>query len=65
VPRWDAEDYEAVEQKLEGLTANILEIPIGEIPRRYQCHTMGVSDSIGRLLHMVSWEVVCYREHHP
>jgi hypothetical protein len=46
VVRWDAEDYEAVEQNLEGLTMNILDMAIGEIPRHYQCHTMGVSESI-------------------
>jgi hypothetical protein len=47
VPRWDAEDYEAVEQNLEGLTADIPDMPLGEVPRRYQCHTVGVSESVG------------------
>jgi hypothetical protein len=50
VARWDVEDYEAVEQNLEGLTADVPDIAIGEIPRRYQCHTVGMSESLSRLL---------------
>jgi hypothetical protein len=65
VARWDAEDYEAVEQNLEGLTADVLDITIGEILRRHQCHTVGMSESLSRLLHRVAQLVVCYREHHP
>ena len=44
--RWDAEDYEVVEQNLEGLTADIPDMAIGEIPRRYQHHIVGMSESI-------------------
>ena len=47
VPQWDVEDYQAVEQNLEGLTADILDMPLGEVPQHYQCHTVGVSESIG------------------
>ena len=65
VARWDAKDYEAVEQNLEGLTTDVPDIVIGEIPRRYQGHTVGVSESLSRLLRRVSREVVCYRERHP
>jgi hypothetical protein len=65
VPRWDAKDYEAVEQNLEGLTAYIPDMPLGEVPQRYQCHTVGVLEFIGRLLHRVSRAVVCYCERHP
>jgi hypothetical protein len=65
VPQWDAEDYQAVEQNLEGLTTDIPDMPLGEVPRRYQRHTVGVSESIGRLLRRVSRAVVCYRERHP
>jgi hypothetical protein len=54
VARWDAEDYEEVEHNLEGLTTDVPDIAIGEIPRRYQCHTMGVSKSISRLLRRVA-----------
>ena len=35
VVRWDVEDYEAVEQNLEGLTVDVPYIAIGEIPRHY------------------------------
>jgi hypothetical protein len=65
VARWDAEDYEAVEQNLEGLTADVPNIAIGEIPRHYQRHTMGMSESLSRLLRRVARAVVCYRERHP
>jgi hypothetical protein len=65
VLRWDVEDYEAVVKNSEGLTAEILDMPIGEIPWRYQRHTMGVSESIGFLLRRVARAVVCYRERHP
>nr|ADE75955.1 unknown [Picea sitchensis] len=60
VPPWDAEDYEAVEQNLEGLTANIPDMLLGEVPRRYQRHTVGVLESIGRLLRRVARAIVCY-----
>ena len=62
--RWDAEDYEAMEQNLEGLTTDVLDISIREIPRRYQHHTVGVSKSISRLLRRVAQAVVCYHERH-
>jgi hypothetical protein len=65
VARWDAKYYEAVEQNLEGLTANVLDIAIGEISRRYQRHIVGVFESLSRMLRRVARAVVCYREHHP
>jgi hypothetical protein len=58
-------DLEVIEQNLEGLTMNILDATVDEIPRHYQYHTVGVSASIGRLLHRVEQEVVCYNEKHP
>jgi hypothetical protein len=64
VERWDTEDYEAIEQNLEGLTADVPNITIGEIPRCYQHHTVGVSESLSRLLHRVARVVVCYHECH-
>jgi len=48
VAGWDASDYEAVEQNLEGLTTDIPDIQIDEILRRYQRHTAGVSGSLSR-----------------
>jgi hypothetical protein len=40
-------DYEAIEKNLEGLTVDIPDASIDEIPRHYQCQTVGVSTSIG------------------
>jgi hypothetical protein len=48
------EDLEEIEQNLEGLTMNIPEIMVDELPRCYQCHTVGLSASIGRLFHRVA-----------
>jgi hypothetical protein len=63
VPQY-AEDYQVVEQNLEGLTTDILDMTLEEIPRCDQCHTVGVSTSMGRLLRRVSRVVVCYHERH-
>ena len=65
VAGWDIKDYEAMEQKLEGLMADIPDMLIEEVPRRYQCHTIGVSDSLSWLLRWVARAVVCYHERHP
>jgi hypothetical protein len=65
VPQWEARDYQAVEQNLEGLTTDIPDMPLGEVPRRDQRHTVGVSESMSQLLCRVSQAVVCYRERHP
>jgi hypothetical protein len=43
VAGWDADDYEAIEQNLEGLTAGIPDMSIGEVPRHFQRHTVGVA----------------------
>jgi hypothetical protein len=59
-----AEDYQVVEQNLEGLTADIPDMPLEEVPWCDQCHTVGVSGSMSRLLCRVSRAVVCYRECH-
>ena len=64
VARWDVEDYEAIEHNLEGLTEDVPDITIGEIPRHYQRHIVGMFESLSRLLHRVARAVVCYREHH-
>jgi hypothetical protein len=44
-PQYD-EDYQVVEQNLEGLTANIPDMPLEEVPRRDQRHIVGVSGSM-------------------
>jgi hypothetical protein len=58
VAGWNADDYEAMEQNLEGLMTGILDMLIEEVPRCYQCHTVGVSGSLSRLLRRVAWTVV-------
>jgi hypothetical protein len=64
VPQY-AEDYQVVEQNLEGLTADITDMSLEEVTRRDQRHTVGVSGSMIRLLYRVSWAVVCHRKCHP
>jgi hypothetical protein len=54
-----------VEQNLEGLTADIPDMTLEEVPRRDQCHTVGVSASMSRLLRRVAREVMCYHHRHP
>jgi hypothetical protein len=63
VPQY-AEDYVTVEKNLEGLMVDVPDMPLEEIPRRDQRHTMGVSAFMGRLLRRVARTLVCYREHH-
>ena len=63
VPQY-AEDYLTVEKNLEGLMHDVPDMPLEEIPRRDQRHTVGVSASMGRLLRKVARTLVCYREHH-
>jgi hypothetical protein len=64
VPQY-AEDYQVVEQNLEGLTTDIPDMNLEEVPRRDQRHTVGVSTTMGRLVRRVARAVVCYRECHP
>jgi hypothetical protein len=49
VAGWDFDDYEAMEQNLEGLTTDIPDMSIEEVPRRYQCHTVGMFISLSQL----------------
>jgi hypothetical protein len=43
---------------------NVLDATIDYIPRHYQCHIVGMSASIGRMLRSVAQVVVCYSEQH-
>jgi hypothetical protein len=36
------EDLKEIEHNLEGLTMDIPNITMDELPRRYQCHTIGI-----------------------
>jgi hypothetical protein len=58
-------DLEVIEKSLEGLTVNIPDATMDELPLHYQRHTIGVSTSIGRLLHIGAREVVFYNVKHP
>jgi hypothetical protein len=58
-------DLEAIEQNLEGLTMHVLDATVDELPRHYQRRTVGVSTSIGRLLHRLARAVSCYNKKHP
>ena len=56
------EDLEEIEQNLEGLTLNILDITVDDLPQCYQRHKVGVSTSIGRQHHQVARGVIFYIE---
>ena len=62
---WDSNDYEGMEQNLEGLATDIPDMSIEEVSRHYQCHTVGMSNSLSWLLHRVTQAMVCYHEGHP
>jgi hypothetical protein len=57
-------DLEVVEHNLEGLTMHVPDTIVDDLPRHYQHHTVGISASIGQLLHREAQEVVYYREQH-
>jgi hypothetical protein len=65
VARVVATDYETIKQNLEGLTMNIPDASIDDVSRHYQRHTVGMSTSIGGLLHRVAREVTYYSKQHP
>jgi hypothetical protein len=58
-------EFETIEKNMEGLTMNILDASIDNIPRHYQHHTVGVFASIGLLLYRVACVVMSYSEKHP
>ena len=60
-----SDNEEEITRNLDGLTRGILEYAqVGDIPRQYPRHTVGVSDRIHRLLTRVVRVVTCYDEHH-
>ena len=60
----DDEEVEYLEENLQCLTVGIPYMTTDEVPRRYQCHTVGVSGQFYTLLHRVAEAIVCYHEHH-
>ena len=60
-----SDNEEEITQNLEGLTHCILEYArMGDVPRQYQRHTVGVPTHIHRLLRRLVRAVTCYHEHH-
>ena len=58
------EELEDLEENLQNLTVGIPNMTTYEVPRRYQCHTTGVSGRFSRLLHRVAQAISCYHEFH-
>ena len=58
------EELEDLEENLQCLTVGIPDVTTGKVPRRYQCHTAGVSGRLSRILHRVAQAIACYHEHH-
>ena len=54
------EELVDVEEKLQHLTVGIPDVATDRVPRRYQCHTVGVSEQFARLLRKVAQAIACY-----
>ena len=54
------EDLGDLEENLQHLTVGIPDVATDMVPRRYQCHTVGVSEWFSRLLHRVAQAITCY-----
>ena len=54
------EELRDLEEKLQHLTVGILDVAIERVPRRYQCHTVGVSEQFAKLLRRVAQAIACY-----
>lgn len=60
-----SDNEEEIVRNLEGLTHGIPEYArIGDMPRLYQRHTVGVSNRIRWLLIHIVRDVPCYHYHH-
>ena len=59
-----AETLAAVQEQVEGLTFEIPDVRIDELPLRLQRHTAGVPRRWSRPLRMIAQAVACYHEHH-
>ena len=54
------EELGDVEENLQHLTVGILDVAIDKVPKRYQHHTIGVSERFARLLRRVAQAIACY-----
>ena len=53
-----------LDENLNGLTLDIPNASIDDLPRRYQRHTIVVSGRFSRMLWRVARDIMCYHEHH-
>ena len=53
-----------IENNLSRLTLDVLDSTMDDLPRRYQRHTMGVSEYFKHFLCRLERGVMCYHEHH-
>ena len=58
------EELRDIEENLEHLTMGIPDMTTDEVPRHYQCHTIGVFGQFSRLLCRVAQAIACFHEHH-
>lgn len=64
-PQVEGDADDDLVQNLEALTRGIPDYGrLGDMPRAYQRHTVGVSTRVHRLLRRVVRAVTCYHEHH-
>ena len=58
------EDLGDLEENLQCLTLGIPDVTTDDLPKHYQCHTIGVSGWFSKLIHRVAQAIACYHEHH-
>ena len=58
------EDLGDLEENLQRLTVGIPDVITDDLPRHYQCHTIGVYGQFAMLLHRVPQAIACYHEQH-
>ena len=58
------EELRDLKENLQHLTVGIPVMTTDEVPRRCQCHTVGVSGWSSRRLRRVAQAIACYHEHH-
>ena len=58
------EELGDMEENIQHLTVGIPDVATDKVPRRYQRHTVGVSEWFSRILHRVSQAIACYDIQH-
>ena len=49
-------------ETLQRLTIGIPNVTTNDLPRRYQCHIVGVSGRFAKILCRVAQDITCYHE---